>query len=121
MAVRVIFKLKEPQAKIPPAAQKETPVNPFFNYGHFVLTTEGKKKYTPLKYATGEKIKPYYWKDNRFTGQNSPGTSIMRISIFTWTMLKELQRKSIGSKGIKVIFRLRTSSGIFFLMNLKEN
>ena len=64
MAVRVIFKLKEPQAKIPPAAQKETPVNLFFNYGHFVLTTEGKKKYTPLKYATGEKIKPCYWKDN---------------------------------------------------------
>jgi len=63
MAVRVIFKLKEPQAKIPPAAQKETPVNLFFNYGHFVLTGDGKKKYTPLKYATGEKIKPCYWKD----------------------------------------------------------
>lgn len=64
MAVRVIFKLKEPQAKIPPAAQKETPVNLFFNYGYFVLTREGKKKYTPLKYATGEKIKPCFWKDN---------------------------------------------------------
>jgi integrase len=63
MAVRVIFKLKEPQAKIPPAAQKETPVNLFFNYGYFVLTRDGKKKYTPLKYATGEKIKPCYWKD----------------------------------------------------------
>jgi len=63
MAVRVIFKLKEPQAKIPPAAQKETPVNLFFNYGHFVQTKSGKKRYTPLKYATGEKIKPCYWKD----------------------------------------------------------
>lgn len=63
MAVRVIFKLKEPQAKIPPAAQKETPVNLFFNYGHYVLTQNGKKKYTPLKYATGEKIKPCFWKD----------------------------------------------------------
>lgn len=64
MVIRVIFKLKEPQAKIPPAVQKETPVNLFFSYGYFVLTRKGKKKYTPLKYATGEKIKPCFWKDN---------------------------------------------------------
>jgi integrase len=63
MATSVIFKLKEPQATIPPGKQKETPVNLFFNYGYFITDLAGKRKYTPLKYATGEKIKPCYWKD----------------------------------------------------------
>lgn len=63
MAISVIFKLKEPQANISPYNQRETPVNLYFNYGYYLLTKQGKKKYTPLKYATGEKIKPCYWKD----------------------------------------------------------
>ncbi|MCX6303283.1 MAG: phage integrase SAM-like domain-containing protein [Bacteroidia bacterium] len=63
MAISVIFKLKEPQAGVSPGDQKETPVNLFFNYGYYVITRDGKKKYTPLKFATGEKIKPCYWKD----------------------------------------------------------
>lgn len=63
MATSIIFKLKEPQAGVKPSEQKETPVNMFFNFGYYENTLSGKKKYIPLKYATGLLIKPVYWKD----------------------------------------------------------
>jgi integrase len=63
MATTVIFKLKDPQGKIAPYKQKETPVNLFFSYGYYDTSGDGKRKYIPLKFATGEKIKPIYWKD----------------------------------------------------------
>lgn len=63
MATSIIFKLKEPQTGIKPSEQKETPVNMFFNFGYYESTSSGGKKYIPLKYATGLKIKPEYWKD----------------------------------------------------------
>lgn len=59
----VIFKLKEPQKGIQPNKQRETPVNLFFNYGYYTTSIDGKKKYLPLKFTTGERIKPCYWKD----------------------------------------------------------
>jgi len=63
MAINVIFKLREPQSKVTPAKQKETPVIMFFNFGYYEMTSLGKKKYIPLKYSTGEKIYPHLWKD----------------------------------------------------------
>ena len=63
MAIAVIFKLKEPQPGVHPHKQKETSVNMYFNYGYYVITPEGKKKYTPLKFSSGESIKPCNWKD----------------------------------------------------------
>src|SRR4030042_5444878 len=66
MATTVIFKLKDPQKDIPPRDQVETPVNMFFSYGYYTLNPPGskrEKKYIPLKFATGEMIKPCYWKD----------------------------------------------------------
>ena len=63
MATSIIFKLKEPQPGVKPSEQKETPVNMFFNFGYYENTLLGGKKYIPLKYATGLKIKPEFWKD----------------------------------------------------------
>lgn len=63
MATSTTFILKEPQKRIKPSEQKETPINLFFNYGNFEITNSGHKKYIPLKFATGLKIKPCYWND----------------------------------------------------------
>lgn len=63
MTITVIFKLKDLQTGVSPYKQKETPVNMYFNYGYYILTDDKKKKYTPLKFATGLKIKPCFWKD----------------------------------------------------------
>lgn len=63
MATSIIFKLKEPQKKLKPSEQKQTPVNMFFNFGYYENTSAGGKKYIPLKYATGLKIYPSLWND----------------------------------------------------------
>ncbi len=62
MAVKTIFKLREPQNKIKPSDQKTTPVIMVFSFGYCVLTEKGQKKYIGLKYSTGKNIKPQYWK-----------------------------------------------------------
>jgi transposase-like protein len=35
----------------------------YFSYGYYNILNNGVKKYFPLKYSTGLKITPYYWKD----------------------------------------------------------
>jgi integrase len=61
---KVIFKLKEPQSQLSKSKQKPTLVNMFFHFGYYEITQDGIRKYHPLKYSTGMKISPYYWKDN---------------------------------------------------------
>ncbi len=61
---KVIFKLKEPQKGIPKSKQIPTPVNMFFSFGYYEITRDNKRKYIPLKYATGMSITPCYWNDN---------------------------------------------------------
>ena len=63
MAVKVIFKLREPQHNVKPSEQKATPVIMFFSFGYYEQTERGRKKYIPLKYATGKSITPKYWND----------------------------------------------------------
>jgi integrase len=63
MAVKISFRLKEPQSDIKPSKQKETLVFMFFNYGYYEHDTNGKKKYIPLKLSTGEMILPRYWNE----------------------------------------------------------
>lgn len=65
MAINISFKLRDTQKGIPPSKQKETPILMMVNFGYFDYDTEGKKRYRPLKYATGEKIKPYLWSGKR--------------------------------------------------------
>jgi len=60
---KVIFKLKEPQKGISKNKQKPTLVNMFFSFGYYERSNSGTKKYIPLKYSTGLKITPFYWKD----------------------------------------------------------
>jgi integrase len=60
---KVIFKLKEPQVGIPKSKQKPTLVYMFFSFGYYEIMENGGKNYLPLKYSTGLKITPYYWKD----------------------------------------------------------
>ncbi len=63
MATSVIFKLREPQNGVSPGKQKKTMVIMYFSYGFQETNTDGSKRYLPLKYATGEKIFPFYWRD----------------------------------------------------------
>jgi integrase len=65
MAVNISFKLRESQNGVSPSKQKETPVIMMVNYGHYELSAKGEKVYKPLKYSTGEKIKPTYWNGER--------------------------------------------------------
>jgi len=62
---KTIFKLHEPQHGIDVREQKETYIYMFFSYGYFVVSggREKRKKYIPLKYPTGKKIKPAQWID----------------------------------------------------------
>jgi len=59
----VIFKLKEPQTRIPKNRQKKTLVYLYFHFGFYEYLNDGTKRYKPLKYSTGLKILPYYWND----------------------------------------------------------
>jgi integrase len=60
---KVIFKLKEPQKGIQKSKQIPTLVYMFFTFGYYEVLNNGTKKYLPLKYSTGLKITPYFWKD----------------------------------------------------------
>lgn len=60
MTEKLAYKLKEPQNDVPPSQQKETLIYMVYNFGYFKMTTKG-KKYLPLKYSTGLKIKPHLW------------------------------------------------------------
>ncbi len=60
---KVIFKLKEPQKGVSKSRQVPTLVYMFFTFGYYEILNDGSKKYLPLKYSTGLKITPYFWKD----------------------------------------------------------
>ncbi len=61
----VIFKLKNSQKSITPAKQKETLISLIFSYGYSELDRNNKKKYIPLRYSTGIKVKPHHWNKNK--------------------------------------------------------
>jgi len=65
MNPKTIFKLHEPQHGKAEKHQNETYIYMFFSYGYAEITTgvQEKKKYIPLKYSTGKKIKPCFWED----------------------------------------------------------
>ena len=65
MAINISFKLRNPQNNLTPAKQKETPVLMMVNFGYYEIDDNGNKRYRPLKYGTGEKIKPDYWNRKR--------------------------------------------------------
>ena len=58
---KVIFKLKDNQSKLTPAKQTETLISLIFSYGYFELSETNTKKYIPLRYSTGIRIKPHLW------------------------------------------------------------
>ncbi|WP_282016357.1 site-specific integrase [Marinifilum flexuosum] len=60
MIEKLAFKLKEPQIGVSPSQQKETLIYLLYNFGHFKMTAHG-KRYLPLKYSTGLKVKPHLW------------------------------------------------------------
>ena len=57
----VRFKLKSFQKEITPTKQKETLISLYFSYGYYKYLKNDEKKYIPLIYSTGLKIKPYQW------------------------------------------------------------
>ena len=65
MATSISFKLRDPQIKVPPSKQKESPVIMMVNFGYSEKRPDGTLRYIPLKYATGEKIKPMNWNGKR--------------------------------------------------------
>lgn len=64
MPINISFKLRDPQKETSPSKQKETPVLMMVNFGFYDISDQGKKLYKPLKYSTGEKIKPAFWSGN---------------------------------------------------------
>tara|TARA_R110001583_G_scaffold59123_1_gene175999 strand:+ start:29419 stop:30735 length:1317 start_codon:yes stop_codon:yes gene_type:complete len=60
MTEKLAYKLKEPQNDVPSSQQKETLIYMVYNFGYFKMTAKG-KKYLPLKYSTGLKVKPSLW------------------------------------------------------------
>jgi len=68
MNPKTIFKLHEPQHGIDESHQKETYIYMFFSYGYYENPggEDKKRKYIPLKYSTGKKIKPNDWEDRPF-------------------------------------------------------
>lgn len=95
MAVNISFKLRDAQKDVPPSKQKETPVLMMVNFGHSEKGIDGKSRYVPLKYATGEKIKPAYWNGKRarqtssFTYQNF-NTRLNNLEGYAKTAIHEL-------------------------------
>lgn len=68
MNPKTIFKLHEPQRGIDEKHQKETYIHMFFSYGYAEERNDnsGIKRYIPLKYSTGKKIKPCHWEDRPY-------------------------------------------------------
>ena len=98
MAINISFKLRDQQKGMPPAQQKETPVLMMVNFGYYETDNNGKKRYKPLKYATGEKIKPDFWNGNRakqtskFEYQNF-NTRLDNLEGFAKSSILELKNK----------------------------
>lgn len=110
MAVNISFKLRDPQNEITPSNQKETPILMMVNFGYYEIDLEGKKRYLPLKYATGEKIKPVYWsgKRARQTSQieyQNFNTRLDNLEGYAKDAIKELLNKEIAPTpdGVKAI------------------
>ena len=62
----VRFKLKSFQTGITPTKQKETLISLYFSYVYYKYLKNDKKKYIPMVYSTGLKIKPYQWNNNKY-------------------------------------------------------
>lgn len=82
--------------KVPPTQQKETPILMFVNWRYFEITKSGKKKYIPLKYATGEKIKPHQWNFNnnqpkRITTNANLITKLENLEKLAKDVIRELE------------------------------
>jgi integrase len=70
---KIRFYLKDPQAR------QETSLFIMINYGRYKMV-RGRKKYIPLKYATGELIHPDYW--NRRTNRAKETRDFPEHSLF---------------------------------------
>lgn len=98
MAINISFKLRDLQKKVSPAQQKETPVLMMVNFGYYETDNNEGKRYKPLKYATGEKIKPDFWNGNRakqtskFDYQNF-NTRLDNLEGFAKASILELKNK----------------------------
>ncbi len=108
MAVNISFKLRDLQKKATPAQQKETSVLMMVNFGYYEIDNNGRKHYSPLKYATGEKIKPTFWNGNRakqtkyFDYQNF-NTRLDNLEGFAKSTIQELlnEKKSLTPALVK--------------------
>jgi integrase len=74
----------------------------YFNYGYYVITPDKKKKYTPLKWATGEKIKPVFWKDR-------PTYRAKQVKEFDYENFN-IRLENI-SRAVKKVFRSEVNAG----------
>ncbi len=115
MAVQISFRLRENQKGKTPSQQKETPVNMFVNFGYYMVVND-KKKYVPVKYSTGEKIKPFFWNGNRakqtskFDYSNF-NTRIDNIETLTKKALLELKNENVKLTPDSVKNRLNLLTG----------
>ena len=95
MAVNISFKLRNAQKGIPPSKQIATPILMMVNFGYYESGENGIKRYMPLKYATGEKIKPAHWNGERAkqissTDHQNLNTRLDNLEGYAKSSIKEL-------------------------------
>lgn len=109
----VTFTLKNKQTEINEKNQKPTTIFLLFNYGYFLVDdTTNEKKYKPLKYTTGQKVKPIY-----FIG--APAYRVKQTSLVNHTIInKELN--NIQEAIVEVYKSLSTDGYTPTPLELKE-
>jgi len=80
--ITISFKLKDVQGKVSPAKQTQTLIYLIAGFEYFETKPDGTKKYLPMKYSTGLKIKPHFWKTK---GSGSPEYRAKQTKEFEYT------------------------------------
>ena len=100
MGMKVTFRLRNNQPGKPPIQQKETPIIMFVSFGYYEVDNKKNKKYIPVKYSTGENIKPCNWNGRRakqtskFDHDNF-NTRLENLEICAKSALLELKNENI--------------------------
>ena len=81
--------------------REDTEIYLLFNFGFAEITTDGKKKYKPLKYYTGEKIKPKFWgngkakETTKFPGHKTLNNRLDDIAETVKDVFRDIQNRNI--------------------------
>jgi len=81
--------------------KEETEIYFLFNFGYAEMSSDGSKKYKPLKYYTGEKIRPVFWgkgkakETAKFPGHKSLNDRLNDIAEIVRDVFREIKNKNL--------------------------